>query len=236
MHDPMTVAHEIHLGPKKRKNGNYRSPFITIWHLDPEKDGTDDSCGWFKRARHVDQKKLEEVSKEFLFNYKHNYWFDANGYRQFSTPGLVLNMFTTSLWIHYNRNRKKSDKFLRKHLHSILHFAENPTDSIGDTITRKFGGEINEETIRSLAATVYTYIVRAELKWWQHPRWHIHHWKIQFHPWQQLKRRYWDKCAICGKRGFKSSAISDWSGTNRWHQHCDRTAKNPMDVENDLHI
>ena len=37
MHDPKTVAHEIKL------LGHY---FITIWHVDPETDGTDDSCGW----------------------------------------------------------------------------------------------------------------------------------------------------------------------------------------------
>lgn len=24
-----------------------RSPLITIWHVDPQKDGTDDSCDWF---------------------------------------------------------------------------------------------------------------------------------------------------------------------------------------------
>src|SRR3974377_2148720 len=24
----------------------YRDTFVNIWHVDPEKDGTDDSCGW----------------------------------------------------------------------------------------------------------------------------------------------------------------------------------------------
>ena len=37
MHSPKAVAHEIKLF------GHY---FITIWHVDPETDGTDDSCGW----------------------------------------------------------------------------------------------------------------------------------------------------------------------------------------------
>lgn len=37
MHDPMTVAHEIKI---------FGRCFITIWHVDPEADGTDDSCGW----------------------------------------------------------------------------------------------------------------------------------------------------------------------------------------------
>ena len=37
MHDPKTVAHEIKLF------GQY---FITIWHVDPETNGDEDSCGW----------------------------------------------------------------------------------------------------------------------------------------------------------------------------------------------
>lgn len=39
MHDPMTVAFEIRwLG-------------VTIWHVDPETDGTDNSCRWHKAGR-----------------------------------------------------------------------------------------------------------------------------------------------------------------------------------------
>lgn len=58
MHDPMTVAFEIRY--PWRKYGargaseflrNYREAFITIWHVDPEKDGSDDSCDWFGRKR-----------------------------------------------------------------------------------------------------------------------------------------------------------------------------------------
>lgn len=46
MHDPMTVAHEIRYPWfERRKNGGRRHRlFITIWHVDPETDGTDDSC------------------------------------------------------------------------------------------------------------------------------------------------------------------------------------------------
>ena len=39
MHDPMTVAHEIYIGGKKDRKGRYRSPLLTIWHVDPEKFG-----------------------------------------------------------------------------------------------------------------------------------------------------------------------------------------------------
>lgn len=225
----MTVAFEIRwpISSKKNSNNNYKyySPFITIWHVDPEKDGTDDSCGWFIRARHADQGKFEKVRKEFQFNFKHNYWFDKNGRQQFSTQGILLNMFTAAAWIHFDQNRKKIDRFFRKHLFDILYFAENPTDCGGDTITRKYGEKINEETMDRMAGMVYSFIVRKTLKWYKHPRWHIHHWKIQFHPWQQLVRRYWTKCSVCGKRGFKGAACGDWSGTKKWHMECDQSRK-----------
>ena len=55
MYDPLTVAFEIR-SPFREKPSRlwpkgYRPPFITIWHKDPERDGTDDSCDWFGRKR-----------------------------------------------------------------------------------------------------------------------------------------------------------------------------------------
>jgi hypothetical protein len=55
MHDPLTVAFEIRYPWKKYRNPrgpwekDYRAPFITIWHRDPERKGDDDSCDWFWR-------------------------------------------------------------------------------------------------------------------------------------------------------------------------------------------
>lgn len=47
MHDPMIVAFTIRNPFIKR--GSYRPSIITVWHVDPETDGTDDSCDWFGR-------------------------------------------------------------------------------------------------------------------------------------------------------------------------------------------
>jgi hypothetical protein len=232
MHDPKSVAFEIS-NPFVRKRYGYRPSLITIWHCDPEKDGTDDSCGWFIRSHHIDKAILEKVRKEFEFNFKHNYWFNDAGYPQFSTLGLVLEMYTKAAWIifmHQNNDkpdRKRHKKFMQKHLFDILHFAENPTDSLHCSINLKYGVEKPEERIRSFVSIITADIMRKERKWWQHPKWHIHHWEIQFHPFQQLKRRYWDKCCKCGKRGFKGSAIGTWDGDKIWHQECDDTMKPP---------
>jgi hypothetical protein len=57
MHDPSTVAFQIpYPWPWPRQNWGAREKqppretFITIWHVDPETDGTDDSCDWFGRG------------------------------------------------------------------------------------------------------------------------------------------------------------------------------------------
>lgn len=230
MHSPETLAFEIILGKRIKKDGNYRTPLITIWHKDPENDGTDDSCGWFIRPRHCDQQILRAIEKQFEFNFTHNYWFDKNGEQIFSTIGTLMLMYRCAAFKHFNGNRKKVDTFMRKHCADIINFAENPDDCGGDCITGKFYKLANTDLLskdrfNSMASMVYTDILRKERKWYQHPRWHIHHWSIQFHPFQQLKRRWWDKCCECGKRGFKTTAIGNWDGTKRWHQECDKLNK-----------
>jgi hypothetical protein len=63
MHDPSSVAFEIRYPwraysrahreahPKSEFTQTYRRSFITIWHEDPETDGSDDSCDWFGSRR-----------------------------------------------------------------------------------------------------------------------------------------------------------------------------------------
>jgi hypothetical protein len=243
MHSPETVAFEIYLGRKKKKNGHYRNPFITIWHNDPEKDGTDDSCGWFMRARHGDKEMLKKITSAIERNfdstfksdesgttYYTGYFSPTSGMANMSVQGIVLDMYNRATWEYFNFNRKKQNKFMKNNLYSILHFAENPTDSLRDEILGTFRIGCGEEwkrgyALNHYASIIYGDILRKERKWYQHPKWHIHHWSIDFHPLRNLKRRYWDKCCICGKRGFKSAPYSDWDGTKRWHQECDTNNK-----------
>lgn len=230
MHDPMTVAFEIRYPwrsepPSKLWPKGYRSSFITIWHKDPERDGTDDSCGWFKRARHGDSETLQRIRSSFdqEWDAKYGGWFHPDGSPKLSVSAVVLNLFWRAAWEHFSHDRSKTAAFMQRHLFDILFFAENPVDSLHPTITGKYGFDRRDQRISQLASVIYGWILRAEQKWWQHPRWHIHHWRIQVHPWQQLRRRYWDRCCNCGKRGFPKgvSAIGDWSGDRIWHSSCD---------------
>lgn len=249
MHSPESVAFEIYLGKKKKKNGHYREPIITIWHKDPCTDGTDDSCGWFIRLRHADKELYEKIVKEFSFYWDnthkgenghiyYNGWFNEFGENVLSVQGVVFNMYVIACKEVFKHNKdispqkmwKLTWRFIAKHRDSISWFAENTVDSMRDIIVRKYAIGTNtpydkNKMIEECASIIYTDILRKNRKWYQHPKWHIKHWEIKFNFLQRIKRRYSDKCSVCGKRGFKSSAYSDWNGTKIWHQECDTTTK-----------
>lgn len=226
MHDPHTLAFDIYLGKKEKKNGHYRTPFISIWHKDPETDGSDDSCGWFIRGRHIDPDIIEKVKKEFEFNFKHDYWFNDGGYPQFSTMGTALNMYSSALWqiLMYQNggkpDRKRQNAFMKKHLWDILHFAENPTDSLHASIHMKFGVIEKEERIREFTSIITADIFRKLRPWYKHPHWHIHHWQLTFPLFRSWYRLYIETCDRCHKRLKSQSVYSDWSGTEHWCEKC----------------
>lgn len=174
MHDPQTVAFEINIPlPWKRpaflksergKKEWAKYHLVTIWHKDPETDGTDDSCGWFMRARHGDKAVLEKIVKRFESDWDrvfkpdrlehdpedgafreviyHCGYFKPNGNPHFSVHGIVLNLFFDAAIEVFKSdglsNWKRAKKFLNKNLLDILLFAENPSDNLFDGITRKF--------------------------------------------------------------------------------------------------
>lgn len=230
MHDPCTLAFDIYLGKKAKKNGHYRTPFISIWHKDPEKDGSDDSCGWFIRSRHIDPALVEKVRKEFAFNFKHNYWFDKEGKPVFSVPGTVLNLYNQAAWHMFmfwdgdkptDRARRKYRNFMRKYLFDILIFAENPTDCVGDSVIQKFGKESENERINHFVSVITADIMRKLRPWYKHPRWHIHHWQITFPLFRSFYRKYFQRCSKCNKVFGKSNVYSNWSGSEKWCDKCE---------------
>lgn len=251
MYDPMTVAFDV---PR----------LFTVWHVDPCKDGSDDSCGWFKRSRHGDKNKLERIISRFDFDWDRvfdpnkrdddsDFGYPIKGTRPLVYTGLfrpedgqpnlspiaiTINLFHHAAGIHFDKsgdsfNWNAANNFVNKNLAEIVRFAENPTDSLIESIIRRHAvncGErykpsMRKDRIRKFASIIYGWILRADTAWYQHPRWHFWHWKIQFHPWQNLVRRYWTKCCVCGKRGFKDSAIGTWDGSKIWHSSCDQSRK-----------
>jgi len=237
MHDPMTQAFSFSHPWRKSAHG-FSSTWLTIWHVDPELDGTDDSCGWFLRARHCDQKLLERVERDFEMDFDRVFKSDSgreyycglfkpDGDPHFSTHAIALNLFFTAALRVFGK-RKKALSYLNRNLVDILLFAENPIDSLHDEITRKFAkgcsepytAHIRAARIRNLACCITTYILRDIRPWYKHPRWHFWHWRIQIHPLQRWVRYFTTRCTACGKR-ISPRECPVWDGNSKyWCSKC----------------
>lgn len=231
MHDPHTVAFTIKYPWTSRVGIDgkpWHDTFITIWHVDPQTDGTDDSCGWFKRARHGDPEVLSKIKNSF-----DNFWdgefdglFDKTGRPKFSPMSVTLQMFCCAAYIHFGQDHRKAKRFMDRNLYEIIYFAENATDSMYNAIVGTYGFGKRDDRIGNAASVVYGYILRADQKWWQHPRWHFWHWQVKIEPLSKLWRYLTRRCSKCG-RGFRwdEYPISDGSGKRHWHAKCDPSFK-----------
>jgi hypothetical protein len=258
MHDPLTVAFNVKIPlpwktttfwkDKRKEWASYQ--IATIWHKDPEKDHTDDSCGWFKRARHGDKAVLEKIVKRFEFDwdrvfksdsgkvYHCGYFYpedDGAGMPNMGVSAIVLNLFFMAAGEYFEStgqtNWKKARRWMQNNLFDILMFAENPTDSLRDGVVRKWGTESNrDERIRNMASEIYGWILRREQCWWRHPRWHIHHWRIQVPFFQLLNRWLFVRCSKCkGRFKWKESVCGSWSGNDIWHERCQSEIQKPSE-------
>jgi len=241
MHDPMTVAHEIkrpwRQKPDKFFPKGYRPTLVTIWHVDPESDGSDDSCGWFKRARHGDQETLDKIRRAFLSEWEgeHIGWFDTHGYPVQSIQATTLAMFQRAAYIHFGDSWPRVNRFLAKHLLGIILFSENNIDSLRDFLVQKYGIAPKEQRAARAAETIYGCILRWTQPWYRHARWHVWHWRVEVAATQALKRWLFSRCLVCGK-GFSwgYAPCSGWDGDGpRWfrgergvyHHECDRGSR-----------
>lgn len=174
---------------------------ISIWHHDPCKDGTDDSCGWFKRARHGNKDVLKNIISQYDFEWDRVFesdnnkvyfsgWFRPEGQPVLSPMGIVLNMFWLAAYEHFNRNRDKANNFCQRNIFDILHFAENNTDSIFESITCKYGIDKRADRISSMAACVYGFILRKDRKFYDHPRFHFWHYRLAFPIYYRIKNLF----------------------------------------------
>jgi hypothetical protein len=105
---------------------------------------------------------------------------------------------------------------MQANLFEIMLFAENPFDSLYDGIVQTFGADdrhnARQDRIENMAGTIYGWILREQRPWYKHPRWHLWHWQIQVHPWQQMRRFLLTRCERCG-RGF---AYGESPVTDSW--------------------
>lgn len=270
MHDPLSRICQIRIPipfmGKARKR--YRGGWIEIaeiWHKDPCRDGTDDSCGHFMRVRHGDPKVLEESVSRLAEDWDRTYrssdedhaddieeygphinktrflgMFRPNGQPLMSSHGVVLNIYLRVLLEHFKgtheRRRRKAYAYMNQHMAEILVFAENPFDSLHQSITCAFGESLDpkapnykferEDRIRRFVSAVYGDILRTTRPWWRSRNLHVHHWRIVLPWWRNLRRLLWDRCVKCRKTlGWNKSVTADWKGNNCTCSRCESVSK-----------
>lgn len=206
MYDPWTVAHSVRLPWGKKKE------ILTIWHVDPESDGTDDSCGWFGPSVTVDD--MRWLQKELESPY------DRPAYSSTTFEAIV------ALWPLVRK--RVTGEHLRKGLSArdlaeAASLATCPWDNLRSLVRGKVNheGHWGFEEAYELAVCLLRICMRINRPWWKHPRWHVHHWKIRVAFFENLKRWLTRRCALCGKRfSWGYSPISYWSGKEVWHFDC----------------
>lgn len=199
MHDPCTVAFDIRYPwYRTRQWGNgkkrrYHRSFITIWHVDPETDGSDDSCGFaFPKSTEADRALVKELARQ-----EFDFW--VGKYGNSATGGIPFSAHEMIWWawqLIANRRQTKRVLLSRSEAEEIMNLSANPHDNIRRRAT-ECGSIEGLEAFLSNVDRLYRYHHRP---WYRHAKWHVRHWRIQVHPWHTFRRWAFSRCAHCGKR------------------------------------
>ena len=200
MHDPLTVAFTIR-SPIRRPSPlhpkGYRRPWVTIFHRDPERDGSDGSCGWAypKLTKPI----LAEIDRIVDFETQDRTYptmFDGRARPLMGPVETIITVFSQVAWQVFRWTLKPRE------LREALELASVPVDGLRSLWEHP--PEEKEchqrERVQGLYRAAAQVLLRSRRPWWRHPRWHLHHWRIQVHVIQDLKRWLFSRCAGCGKR------------------------------------
>lgn len=210
MHDPKTVAFEIRRpwkdAPCKFFPNGYRPTMVTIWHHDPERDGSDDSCGWsYPKLSDAQRKRL----KALAWNEGRNRYYMR--WRSKACPalrseaealyrGLILQV---AAYLHVPMTYEQAAKKAAERVHepdcvdaagAFCFLPGYHTNGHTDTDSER------EDHFLGTICGIARGILADRRPWYRHPRWHFWHWELQVHALQQFKRWAFSHCAGCGKR------------------------------------
>lgn len=213
--------------PGRIPHGWYWPALVTIWHVDPETDGTDNSCGWFLPPSTTAHRALvaELVTDDLHFPYFSSPSVQQSGvvvdpeydYRELQ-PGDALALISTAwtmiAWRLERRRLTPAD------LVAIHDLACTRQDNLRHNLVMEPGER--QDTKKLLERFFYSVLrnyLRFRRPWYRKPRWHVWHWRIQIEPLLCLKRWLFSRCCVCGKR-FRygeSPTSPQWdSGGPRW--------------------
>lgn len=240
MHDPSTVCFDIKY-PWRRWGSKsehwpkgYRETFLTIWHEDPLNfEGKccvrdDDSCGWSSPP--MTEAELEQAKGWAKYEYgtifaKQRAQAEGASYTYICHDATCHEaIYWIWRYIKHEKTKGKGWKFIDRRnaltaaeIEHIFNLASNPIDSL-----KQVHAEVKDQkTFWRLFLCVYHAYQRHNRPWYRHPRWHVHHWRLQFHAFQKLRKFLFDRCDECGKRfGWNEHPTSNWNGDKLWHSEC----------------
>ena len=209
MYDPLTIAFELtwSFAPLSKLLKLKRKPkqhwIFTIWHKDPEIDGTDDSCGW--RAPRITNEEFNAIEK--LAEEEYEFVVGEQFGIKYEDPYGLIYWGWASLCDRISGRKRKAFHLSNGELNEVLSLAYNPADNLRGVAFDIYRGteSTRKEAFRRFLVLVYRCYKTYYRPWYQHPRWHIHHWHVQIHFIVNLKRYLFTKCQSC-KKGFQWGA------------------------------
>lgn len=204
MHDPKTVICDF--PPYSwRERLKFLPHLFTLWHVDPEADGSDDSCGY--SVPKLTRKQLCDL--DWLAGCEaRTPWFQRETAKEPASPAdaeaLLRGAFLSVAPYVGVRNLTMAEA--TEWACGMLH---HPADNVRSSLCLLPGWHTNSERVteddrkREAAHLFYIvarFILRERRPWWRHPRWHVRHWEIQIRPLQTLKRVLFSRCRHCGGR------------------------------------
>jgi hypothetical protein len=196
---------------------------VDIWHVDPESDGSDDSCGWsYVRVPQDIRRELEFAAGCEA----RDPWLLADvSKRPLSVVDAERKLAHAIVYVARVCKVRCSLKRAERLAGDLIH---NQVDNLRSSLCFLPGWHSNYDEDRQAdrhrsAHELYIALARILLTrarpWWRHPRWHFWHWKINVAPIQTFKRWAWSRCCKCGGRftwGY-SPVTDQWNGKGpRW--------------------
>lgn len=187
MHDPMTLAFRLR-SPIRRKPplfpDGYQAPLVEVWHVDPESDGSDDSCGWsYPRLT----EKQRESLRGLAWSEAHEPWFqklrserndDVLQCEALLRGAILAVANVLDIKVRWDEVCRWATGHAQRPLDNfrggLCHLPGYHTNRDEDTQKGR------EETAFGLFRGLALHLLSERRPWWRHPRWHVHHWRLRF--------------------------------------------------------
>lgn len=177
MHDPNSLAFSIRVG-------NFH--IADVWHVDPCRGSSDDSCGWIyprlTTEQHATMRDLgwwEGRERHFLRYPFKTYQADVADREALYRAAILMVARMLGIRISF-------DEAATMAAHRFSVGGTEGPDGLFCFVAgyhSNYPKDRREDRARVWQATctsIARELLRKRRRWWQHPRWHVGHWKVTF--------------------------------------------------------